>query len=114
MGTRGGAVFCQAAAWVLAQLPGSLLGSKCRYNVWPLAHPVRDDLVNAALSWVCSCADGPGAPGAHLLALERMVANKPAPLHTILVCAMSTTPDQGTRPEVTLQQDMGGALAGDF
>ena len=61
-----------------------------------LAHPVRDDLVNGALFWVFSCADGTGAPGAHLLALERMVAKKPALQHTILVCAMSSTPGQAT------------------
>ena len=82
----------------LVQLPGSLLKivSKCRYNVWPLAHPVRIDLANGALFWVCSCANGPGAPGAHLLVQERMVAKKPAPQHTILVCAMSSTPGQAT------------------
>ena len=53
-------------------------------------------LVNGALFWVCSCADGPGAPGAHLLVLERMVAKKPAPQHSILVCARSSTPGQAT------------------
>ncbi len=41
-----------------------------------------------------------------------------APQHTILVCAMSSTPGQaggpGDQAEVTLPQDMGGALAGDF
>ena len=89
-----------------------------RHNVWPLAHPVRDALVNGALFCFCSCAYGTAAPGAHLLALERMVANKPAPQHTILVCAMSSLPGQaggpGDQTEVTLLQDTGGALAGDF
>ena len=98
MGTRGGAVFCQAATWFFGSVARVSAETRGKVPLQRLAFgaSVRVDLVNGALFLVCSCADGTEAPGAHLLAPERMVAKKQAPQHTILVCAMSATPGQAT------------------